>query len=374
MVVTDHLTPPIPRLPAAGELVTVDELVLNVGGGAANTAVDLSRLGVRAAICAKVGDDAFGRFATETLIKSGVDVRALMVDPRRATSQTLIINVRDEDRRFIHAVGANLAFTSADLDAVLEPPPRVLAIGYFLILPELDAPGLAARFAAARARGTWTVLDVAIPGPGHYLEPLRAVLPHTDLFLPNTDEAALILGETDPIRQALAFHDLGARRVVVTRGSKGAIAVSDALRVHLGTYPVTFVDGTGGGDAFVAGYIAGLLDDLPELDCLKLASAVGASCVRAVGASAGVFTRAEADAFVAQHDLAVESLLRNKRRINSSLPEAGCLGSQPDGQAPETASHGRRRRHSGRGRKKPPGFRRTGGAWGRSPQGKPHRP
>ena len=67
-------------------------------------------------------------------------------------------------------------------------------------------------------------------------------------------------------------------------------------------------DGTGGGDAFVAGYIAGLLDDLPELDCLKLASAVGASCVRAVGASAGVFTRAEADAFVAQHDLAVESL------------------------------------------------------------------
>ena len=93
MVVTDHLTPPIPHLPAAGELVAVDDLVLNVGGGAANTAIDLSRLGVRAAICAKVGDDAFGRFATETLVKSGVDVRALMVDPRRATSQTLIINV-----------------------------------------------------------------------------------------------------------------------------------------------------------------------------------------------------------------------------------------------------------------------------------------
>ena len=73
--------PPIDHLPAPGELVAVDELVLNVGGGAANTAVDLSRLGVRAAICAKVGDDAFGRFATETLSRRGVDVRALMVDP-----------------------------------------------------------------------------------------------------------------------------------------------------------------------------------------------------------------------------------------------------------------------------------------------------
>jgi sugar/nucleoside kinase (ribokinase family) len=308
MVVTDHLTPPIPHLPAAGELVAVDDLVLNVGGGAANAAIDLSRLGVRAAICARVGDDAFGRFATETLIKSSVDVRALTVDPVRATSQTLIINVRGEDRRFVHAIGANLAFTSADLDAVLDPPPRVLAIGYFLILPRLDAPGLAARFAAARARGTWTVLDVAIPGPGDYLDPLRLVLPHTDVFLPNTDEAALILGETDPIRQARAFHELGARRVIVTQGSQGAIAVSDALQVRLGTYPVDFVDGTGGGDAFVAGTIAGLLDGLPELDCLRLASAVGASCVRAVGASAGVFTRAEADAFIARHELPIEPL------------------------------------------------------------------
>src|SRR5262249_14457670 len=155
------------------------------------------------------------------------------------------------DRRFIHSLGANRGFTSADLDAVLEPAPRVLAIGYFLILPKLEAQGLAARFAAVRARGTATVLDVAIPGPGHYIEPLRAVLPHTDLFVPNTDEAVLILGETDPVRQAQAFHDMGARHVVVTRGSQGAVSVSDALQIRLGTYPVTFVDGTGGGDAFV---------------------------------------------------------------------------------------------------------------------------
>jgi sugar/nucleoside kinase (ribokinase family) len=308
MVVTDHLCKPIDHIPAAGELVAVDELVLNIGGGAANAAVDLGRLGVPAAICARVGDDAFGRFATDTLVRGGVDVSALTIDRERATSQTLIINVRGEDRRFIHAIGANLGFTSADLDAVLDPAPKVLAIGYFLILPGLDAEGLAARFAAARARGTWTVLDVAVPGAGNYLEPLRAVLPHTDVFLPNSDEAALILGETDPVRQARAFRALGARRVVITCGSQGAIAVSDELEIRLGTYPTRFVDGTGGGDAFLAGYIAGLLDGLPEIDCLKLASAVGASCVRAVGTTAGVFTRPEADAFIARHRLAVETL------------------------------------------------------------------
>lgn len=110
------------------------------------------RLGVKTSICARVGDDVFGRFATETLVEHGIDVKALKVDPHRATSQTLIVNVRGEDRRFIHNVGANLGLVTADLDPLLDPPPRVLYIGYFLILPGLDPEGLAERFAAARCR------------------------------------------------------------------------------------------------------------------------------------------------------------------------------------------------------------------------------
>jgi sugar/nucleoside kinase (ribokinase family) len=305
LVVADHVCPPLDHLPRAGELIVVDELVLNIGGGAANTAVDLARLGVKAAICARVGDDVFGRFATETLRAHNVDTSALWIDRKRATSQTLIVNVRGEDRRFIHSVGANTGFVAADLDPILEQPPRVLHIGYCLILPHLDAGELAERFARARQAGTTTVLDVATPGPGNYLAPLQVVLPHTDVFVPNADEAELILGENDPIRQARAFHDLGARRVVITRGERGVVSVSDALRVRLGTYPVPFVDGSGGGDAFNAGYIVGLLEGQSELDCLKLGSAVGASCVRAVGTTAGLFTRAEADDFIARHDIPV---------------------------------------------------------------------
>ena len=308
LVVADHLCPPISHLPRPGELVTVDELVLNIGGGAANTAVGLARLGVRAAVRARVGDDIFGRFATETLEANNVDTSALLIDRELPTSQTLVVNVRGEDRRFIHCVGANSGFVAADLDDVLEFAPRVLHIGYFLLLPHLEAGELAERFARARRSGTITLLDVATPGPGNYLEPLKTVLPHTDIFVPNTDEAALILGESDPVRQALAFHDMGARRVVITRGEHGVVSVSAELRVKIGTYPISFVDGSGGGDAFNAGYIVGLLEGRSELECLKLASAVGASCVRAVGTTAGVFTREEAEKFVARHQLAVEPI------------------------------------------------------------------
>ncbi len=308
LVVADHVCPPLDHLPRPGELIAVEKLVLNIGGGAANTAVDLARLGVTAAICARVGDDAFGRFANETLRGHGVDCTRLALDPNRATSQTLIVNVRGEDRRFIHSVGANAGFVAADLDGLLDRAPRVLHIGYFLILPQLTAHELAERFQRARSAGTITLLDVATPGPGAYLDRLKVVLPQTDLFVPNTDEAELILGETDPVRQARIFHDLGARRVVVTCGEGGVVSVSESLQVKLAAYSVPYVDGSGGGDAFNAGYIVGLLEGRPEIECLKLASAVGASCVRAVGTTEGVFTRAEAEQFVASHELAIEPI------------------------------------------------------------------
>jgi len=308
LVVADHVCPPLDHMPEPGELVAVDDLVLNIGGGAANTAVDLARLGVRVSVAARIGDDAFGRFATRFLQDAGVAANSIVIDPARPTSQTLIINVRGQDRRFIHMPGANAGFTAADLDSSLELKPRVLHIGYFLILPELRGDELAQRFRRARSAGTMTVLDVATPGPGRYLEALEAVLPETDVFVPNTDEARLICGESDPLKQAELFHAMGARRVVITQGERGVVSISSDLRVRLGVYPTTFVDGSGGGDAFNAGYIAGLLDGKDELACLKLASALGASCVRAVGTTAGVFTRPEADQFIQDHELAIESL------------------------------------------------------------------
>jgi len=207
-------------------------------------------------------------------------------------------------------VGANTTFTPADLDDILDPPPKVLYVGYFLIMRGLHAEGLAERFKRARTAGTLTVLDVATPGPGNYIEPLELVLPHTDVFHCNSDEATLILGESDPELQALAFHKMGAKRAVVTLGADGSVSVSGEFKMRFGTYPVNFVDGTGGGDAFVAGYITGLLEGRSEIDCLKLASATGASCVRAVGTTAGVFTRNQAEAFIQANELSILALNR----------------------------------------------------------------
>jgi sugar/nucleoside kinase (ribokinase family) len=308
IVVADHVCAPIPKLPAAGELVMADRLLLTIGGCAANAAVDLVKMGLRAAVAGRVGGDIFGRIVADLLREAGVDGSALQVTPEADTSQTLIINVAGQDRRFIHTFGANVEFRAADIPLALATRCRALYLGGYLLMPRVLQEELIPVFAAARKAGVKTVLDVAVPGPGEHLSRLEKLLPYVDVFLPNNHEAELITGERDPVKQAEIFHRLGARTAVVTLGADGAVLIGEGVRLKAGVYSVPFVDGSGGGDAFDAGYLYGLLHHMEPEDCLKVASALGASCVRAVGTTPGVFTRPEYEAFVGEHALRIEKL------------------------------------------------------------------
>lgn len=305
IIVADHVSSPISHLPAAGELVLADQLLLTIGGCAANVAVDLIKLDVAARVAGLVGDDVFGRVVKEMLADRGVDVGGVGVRAGADTSQTLIVNVKGEDRRFVHTFGANALFTADDIPAGNE---NILYLGGYLILPGMKPDALASAFRSARARGMKTVLDVVTPGPADYLSRLASVLPEVDVFLPNDHEAKLITGLDDPLAQAEQFRAMGVGTAIVTQGERGSVLVTDGLRLRAGSFAMPFVDGTGGGDAFTAGYMAGMLAGLSPEGCLLLASAVGASCVRAIGTTAGVFTRAEADEFLATHELLIERL------------------------------------------------------------------
>src|SRR5262245_47955612 len=163
IIVADHVSSPISHLPAPGELVLAEQLVLTIGGCAANVAVDLVKLGVPARVAGCVGGDVFGRIVAEMLRDHGVDVSALPVRPSLEPSQTLIINVKGQDRRFVHTFGANSEFSANDIP---EPPADgILYLGGYLILPRMGTTALATTFANARRAGTRTVLDVVTPGP-----------------------------------------------------------------------------------------------------------------------------------------------------------------------------------------------------------------
>lgn len=308
VVVADHLCAPIECFPRPGELIAAERMVLTLGGSAANAAVDLAKMGASAAVVGRVGDDAFGWIVADLLRKAEVDVSTLQFSPGEDTGQTLIVNVRGEDRRFITSFGANATFSAADIPPARVKNCRVLYLGGYLLLPQMRQDAVVEMFAAAHKAGAKTVLDVAVSGSGDYLAQLEPLLPHTDVFLPNHDEGAQICGDRDVLLQAEQFCRLGAGTVVITCGGEGSVLMNDRVCLRAGTYPVEYVDGTGCGDAFDAGFIFGLLHDLSTEDCLRYATALGASCVRAVGTTPGVFTRDECDAFIHRHTLRIEPL------------------------------------------------------------------
>ena len=306
ILVADHLCDPIPRVPRAGELILCEHLELSIGGCASNAAVDLARLGVKVGVVGCVGRDAFGRFIIETLNRAGAGTRDVRELDGVETSGTLIINVQGEDRRFVHTLGANARLTADHIPMDRVRAAKVLYVGGYLLMPALEPERLARTFREARAAGVRTVLDIVLPGPGDHWPQLAPVLAETDVFLPNQDEAAVITGVTDPVEQAARFRAAGAGTVVITCGGAGSVLVSERERLRAGVYTMEYRGGTGSGDAFDAGYIAGMLAGQDAAGCLQWGSAVGASCVRSVSATESVFTRQEAEHFIKSHPLEIK--------------------------------------------------------------------
>ena len=305
ILVADIFVPPLPALPAAGELRATEDFLLDSGGCAANVATCLARLGIPTAVTGRVGSDVFGEFIANDLSAKGVVTIGIRRSSRMGTSKTVILPVIGEDRRFIHTFGANAEFHGADIDLDTLPSNGVLYLGGFLIMPVLEPHAVAELFRTARGRGVTTVLDVVVPAgdASDARRLLAGILPFTDYFLPNDEEARALTGETAPTRQAVHFLEGGCGTVLITQGKKGTLLLSQTQHVEADSYSCEFVDGSGSGDAFAAGFITGLVEKWEIADTLKFASAIGASACTKLGCTTGVFTRAEAQAFMRQHAL-----------------------------------------------------------------------
>jgi sugar/nucleoside kinase (ribokinase family) len=304
ILVADVFVPPLERLPTAGELLTTADFLIEPGGCAANVAIALTRLGVGTAVGGRVGDDVFGEFVTGDLTARGLDTSGILTTPGIGTSKTVIIPVVDEDRRYLHTLGANAELVAADLAATKFATAEVIYVGGYLILPALRADELAVRLAEARSAGATVILDVVAPAGGDVsLDEVRPLLPVADYFVPNLDEARVLTGEDDPRLQAERLLEHGARTVMIKLGERGLFVRGEAGSFELEAPPVHVVEPSGAGDAFAAGLAVGILEgwDLERL--ARFASVLGGSACTSLGCADGVFTRSEADEFLAGHPL-----------------------------------------------------------------------
>jgi len=319
ILVADMFCGPMDRLPAGGELLSTSDMPASTGGCAANVAIDLTRQNILAKIFGCVGSDLSGDSLLSDLERQGIDCASVRRHERLPTSKTVILLVKNEDRRYIHSFGANAGFRAVDIGTASLEGLRVFYLGGLCAIPAIDTQALAALLARCREQGIVTVIDVVVPQGKGSMDDIAPLLPHVDYFLPNDDEAARLTGYDDPDDQADAFTCAGANTVIITCGMAGAFAARGEDYWRTPIYAMDSVDPSGSGDAFCSGIITGIVHgwDMPRM--LRYASALGASATLQIGTTSSVFTFDEAQAFVASHQLSVIGGRLNRKMKNHAL-------------------------------------------------------
>ena len=289
IMVADVVGRPVREIPAPGRLVLVDEMGLHTGGCAINAATALARLGLPVDVVGKIGQDPFGDFLLQVLGERGIGATGVRRDPQVGTAVTMVLVEPDGERRFVHYIGANARLTLEDLDLSRIENASVLHVAGSLVMPGIDGQPTAQLLKKARAAGVTTFLDTVWDDTGRWMQVLEPCLPHIDYFIPSLPEAQALSGKANPEDIARFLLDQGVGTVGLKMGAEGCLVMSKATEtIRLPAFQVDVVDATGAGDAFAAGFIAGVWNAWPLEDTARLANAVGALCVTGIGATGGV--------------------------------------------------------------------------------------
>jgi sugar/nucleoside kinase (ribokinase family) len=283
----DHVFIGFSGWPQPGEEAFARQYYREIGGGAANTACALGRLGRMVKLIGVIGaTDApwFQRRLTEF----GVASEGIAITDGN-TGVTASVSLMD-DRSFFTYMGENEKLMDMlRFDTVLSSLACARHVHFAMPLDHGLASDL---LPSLRNAGCTTSLDVGFQRnwltSSSALDTCRA----TDYFLPNEREALLIAGGDASAYLKLA-QEIGLRRAVIKLGSRGAVMQVNGRTYEAASPVVDVVDTTGAGDAFDAGFIDALLDHADPEDCLRRACICGGLSTRMAGALGALPRREE---------------------------------------------------------------------------------
>lgn len=308
ILVADAIARTVDNLPDKGKLDLVDKIELFTGGCAANSAIDMAKMGLNAAIIGKIGNDGFGKFIWNSLKDEKVDVKGLAIGEGSSTSASLVTVDSNGERSFMHCVGANGEFSINDIDFDIIENSKIVFVAGTMLMPTFDGMQCAQFLKKAKEAGRYTVLDTAWDSKGRWMNVLKPCMEYIDLFIPSIEEAEKLSGRTEPEEIADVFLSMGVKTAVIKLGKKGCFIKDSKGEKHLIPTYTKFkaVDTTGAGDSFVAGFLTGLTKGYNLYDCGVLGNAVGTHCVMAAGASTGIKSFEEITEFIKNNKLGGE--------------------------------------------------------------------
>jgi ribokinase len=292
-----------PYFPKPGETISGDDLQIIPGGKGANQAVAAARQEASVAMLGRVGSDSFGPFLLDSLKSNQVDVTHVQTDAAATGTATIIVDGNGQNSIVLSA-GANGKVSPADVDSASAFRPSTgSGRSPKLTLFQLEIPIPTVLYAAQRASqsGSRVILN---PAPAKPIP--DELISLADFIIPNETELSLLTGlEVKDIptaeQAAKALLTRGAKNVIVTLGSKGALVVSGTQVKQVDTYKVNVVDTTAAGDAFIGGFASALLRGLELEEAVKYANACGALATTKFGAQPSLPTQDDVESFLKLH-------------------------------------------------------------------------
>ncbi|HWK29983.1 MAG TPA: 5-dehydro-2-deoxygluconokinase, partial [Solirubrobacter sp.] len=256
-------------------LEDVSTFAKSLGGSPTNVAVAAARLGARAAVVTKVGDDPFGRYCRRALRAFGVEDRFVGVHPRLRTPLAFCeIHPPDDFPLLFYRepTAPDLTLTADELNFDAIRAARILwTTGTGLSA----APSREATLAALAARdGAPAIHDLDFRATfwASRAEAARLAceaLRFATVAVGNREEVAVAVGSDDPER----LLELGVELAIVKCGPDGVLVATRDGRFAVPPVPVDVVCGLGAGDAFGGALAYGLLQGWPPERAVRLANA-----------------------------------------------------------------------------------------------------
>lgn len=288
-VFVDSIFSGLPAMPELGKEVYGEHYLVTIGG-CAITAIGLARLGISTEIAAAIGGDLFGTFLEERLVKEGVSCRGVVTIASEHTNATTAM-VYAGDRAFVSYSGAELHESELirRMSTTGELRDSFAGISHLHLGLRLD-PDLGSVLLAAREQRVTVSLVCGWDGVEYYRDKqalLGNILSSTDYFFCNKLEAETI-SQQSTIEDAVAFFAQYGCHPVITLGGEGAATLDEGGEIFkVPALKVNFLDATGAGDSFAAGFIAGRILDYDLKKSLQLAAVCGSLSTTALGGTEG---------------------------------------------------------------------------------------
>jgi sugar/nucleoside kinase (ribokinase family) len=255
------------------------------GGSAANTCAVAAALGARVAYLGKVADDALGEAFRRDIAAAGVHFPTPPLQSAAPTARCLILVTQDGQRTMNTYLGACVSFGAADVDEALVAQSAVLYLEGYLFDPPAAQAAFYHAAAAAHAAGRQVALSLSDPFcvDRHRAAFRELVAGHVDILFANEAEICSLYEENEFEMAAAAVRN-DVTLAALTRSEAGSVVLRGPERVEVAAEPAQVVDTTGAGDAYAAGFLAGLTAGRPLDACGWLGSVAAAEVIGHYGA------------------------------------------------------------------------------------------